>query len=310
MKIRLFLIAALLSCSFFCSGADIDVCLEGRGSIVGAKSANGFRGEYANLLIGGELDEHFTFFFRQRLNKSVQQPDFFSATDHMWIRYRNNGWEFMAGKMVIEYGGFEYDASPIDVYFAGEYWDNFAGAFNFAVTASRYIGSERLSLQVARSPYSIETLSGLYAYSMSLNGQVGKFEHLYSVNFFQVEKGRFMAHQAFGNAFHLDPFDIEFDLIHKFDMRNPTFFKDFSVVAKASFSASPCVDIFAKGTYDFNSVVADPQVLPGTELLKLGGGVELFPWKDHRNFRIHCLYYHGIESVVMVGLTCKLDILK
>ena len=213
--------------------------------------------------------------------------------------------------MVLEYGGYEYDAAPIDIYFAGEYWNNFSGAFNFALTAARHFGSERLALQLSRSPYSVEALSGIYAINLSLSGKHDVFSYIYSANFFQNVESGFMAHQSFGNSFSFGSFKFYFDLIHRLDMSSPTFFKDFSLVGNATLHASDFVDVFAKAVYDRNDSVQDPHIPVGTDLFKMGGGVELFPWKGHHDdLRIHCLYYHAAESALMIGLSCNLHILK
>ena len=85
----------------------------------------GFKGKYFMLLLDGRINEHFSYAYRQRLNKENSRPSFFDATDWAYLTYQpDRHWSIAAGKQPVAVGGYEYDANPVDVYYASEYWNN------------------------------------------------------------------------------------------------------------------------------------------------------------------------------------------
>jgi hypothetical protein len=86
------------------------------------KSNSGFRGKYLNVLLSGDIGKHWSYSYRQRLNKAHANQSFFDATDWIHLTYTlNKHWSFNAGKQVVGIGGYEYDRAPIDLYFCSEY---------------------------------------------------------------------------------------------------------------------------------------------------------------------------------------------
>ena len=47
------------------------------------KANSGFRGKYLNVMLFGTINEHWSYSYRQRLNKAHADQSFFDATD--WI---------------------------------------------------------------------------------------------------------------------------------------------------------------------------------------------------------------------------------
>lgn len=303
------LVLALSLSAVFCRAQVSDLYIQTRGSFV-AGPQSGFQGEYLNLEAKGRIAEGLTCAIRQKFNAPIKSSDLFSATDKIYLQYNTGNWEFTAGKVVLECGGYEYDALPIDVYIAADYWNNGSGFFNYAVSAARYFGSERVCIQVSRSPFSVETLSGLYGYSLSTRGTCGWFSHIWSVNMFELEKGLFSAQQFLGNRFEFGPVTADIDFIHRFSTGSPTFMKDYSLVANVNVAAASWLNIFAKATHDRNETSVNAFVAPGTKRSLFGGGVEVFPIKGSRDLRFHCLYYHENFSAIMAGMTFTFHILK
>lgn len=85
---------------------------------------SGFKGRYLNIRMDGQLSEHFSYSYRQRLNKPNNSITFFDATDWIHLTYTNRNWSVSAGKQVVGIGGYEYDVAPIDLYIYSEYWGN------------------------------------------------------------------------------------------------------------------------------------------------------------------------------------------
>lgn len=311
MKRKIFLsVLITLSCCTTTLAQGLDIRLDNRDSWRWTDADhNGISADYLQLYAAGSINEHFSFSVLQHLNRPNRTSGFMDSTDWAWLKYSTGDWSFCGGKMMLEYGGFEYDEAPINLYFCGEYWNNYSHAFTFAAYASRALGAGRLYFQIAASPFDRYLSDGLYAYSLSYRGSKGFYSWKHSVNMFEMDHGQFSGHFVLGNRFDFKPFAIEMDLYHRMDMKSPSFFEDYTVVTKAQASLSDKLDIFAKVDYDFNSTVRDPLVAPGTDLLAYGGGVEFYPVAGSRDIRLHCVWYHRNENVLMAGFTWKFHIL-
>ena len=80
------------------------------------KSNSGFKGKYLNVILNGTINDHWSYSYRQRLNKAHADQSFFDATDWIHLTYRlNDNWSFNGGKQVVGIGGYEYDRAPIDL---------------------------------------------------------------------------------------------------------------------------------------------------------------------------------------------------
>jgi long-subunit fatty acid transport protein len=87
------------------------------------------------------------------------------------------------------------------------------------------------------------------------------------------------------------------------------------------------VNVFAKATYDKigASAIAASGLIPGTEITRLGAGVEYYPMggQGNRDVRLHAAYAYNIGtntnlagtalgdgSYLTVGLTWRIDIMS
>ena len=112
-------------------GHVVSVALEARGDYQrdyvdgeAVKSDCGFKGKFLNLRVDGDINEHFSYTFRHRLNKTTFNSEFFDATDWLQLEYRpDEHWSLSGGKQVVDIGGWEYDRAPIDLYFCSEFWN-------------------------------------------------------------------------------------------------------------------------------------------------------------------------------------------
>ena len=97
----------------------------------------GFHGKYFNVMLGGDFGGGFSYYFKQRLVADPGTVMFFDNTDFLYLDYKpTQNWRLRFGKDAMAMGGFEYDASPIDVYFPTTRWNSiycfqlgFSGAY-------------------------------------------------------------------------------------------------------------------------------------------------------------------------------------
>jgi hypothetical protein len=102
---------------------------------------------------------------------------------------------------------------------------------------------------------------------------------------------------------------------------------NFSIMSEFSYMIAKRVNVFAKATYDKigDSSIISSGLYPGTELTRVGGGVEYYPLggKGNHDIRIHVAYAHtfGVNTnpygtavdglgYLTAGLTWKIDVIK
>ena len=271
--------------------------------------ASGFKGRYLNVRMDGQIAKGLTYSWRQRLNKPALSSSFFDATDWATVNYKINRWDFSAGRQVVGIGGFEYDKAPIDCYFNSEYWNNIA-CYQFGVSASYAVGKkgDYLMFQFCESPFRRNALNAkneeLFAYNLMWIGSHDFFSSLYSLNMIEYLPGRYINYIVLGNRFCIGDFVLELDVMNRAVKADELFGKNISVMADLVWSPMESLNVFAKLTYDFNHSenIGDLCVLPGTDILRFGGGVEYFPLKSNRNLRLHldCCYTDGKAAVAGV----------
>ena len=128
------------------------------------KSNSGFKGKYLNVILNGTINDHWSYSYRQRLNKAHADQSFFDATDWVHLTYKaNDNWSFNAGKQVVGIGGYEYDRAPIDLYFCSEYWNNIhCYQMGVSTTYNNNKGNDSFLAQICESPFNFKN-EDLYA---------------------------------------------------------------------------------------------------------------------------------------------------
>jgi hypothetical protein len=293
----------------------------------------GFRGKYFNLILGGEFGKGFSYYFRQRIIATAGAASLFDNTDFLYLQYRiNDHWALRAGKEAIANGGFEYDAAPIDVLYFTQYWGN-VYCFQLAgsVIYTDRSRNHKLTLQVSNSPYvkfvgsGNEWSQGLLGFSVMWSGNFPHFKTLYSVNFFERARGKFVNHVTLGNKVEVGRWNWYIDYQNRLvNLNRP--FDCFFIATRMAYSFRD-VNLFLKAGYDQNLAdspfvlpLRDVMMDPGQRCLFYGGGVEYRP-HSAPSVRLHaCLYmshylpaYQGLleEKVLhaQIGLTWNVDFL-
>ncbi|MBO5800932.1 MAG: porin [Alistipes sp.] len=316
--------------------------------------ASGFKVRYFNLRMDGQITPKFTYSWRQRFNNINSAADFVNNTDWLHLTYKpNQNWAISAGKQVVMIGGWEYDRAPIDVYYCSEYWNNvncFQLGASVAFTTNK--GDDTITFQVCQSPYDKMAmnyaenpdpdgdpikLGDLYAYNLYWMGSHGFYTALHSLNFSEYERGKFDVYVVLGNQFKFGDATIQLDLMNRGVSAKELLFENFSIMGEVDYLIAKRVNIFAKATYDkvganYPTVIDDEGdyvgglfLCPGTEMTRVGGGVEYYPLggRGNRDIRLHAAYCYNIGnntntngtafdkgSFLTVGLTWKIDVIE
>ena len=261
-------------------------------------SANsGFKGKYIMLRMDGNFTENFSYSYRQRLNKTHLDQTFFDATDWLHLSYTYKSWSVSAGKQIVAIGGYEYDRAPIDIYFGSVYWNNISCyQFGASLSYTTKEGNDKFLFQFSESPFrrNVANVANkeMYAYNLMWYGSHNWFNSIYSLNMIEYLPGSFISYITLGNKFNFGKFSFEFDAMSRATDRHVFFGKNLSLIGELSWRPKECVNIFAKATYDVNKSGdnSDYCVADGTELTRVGAGIEYFPIKA---IRLHAQGYYG-----------------
>lgn len=252
----------------------------------------GFVGKYFNIHAGGQIGEKFSYYFRHRIIANGGTSNLFENTDFLHLTYKmNDNWSFRAGKDALAVGGFEYDAAPIDVFYNGIYWDNFY-CFQFMTRAiyKTNDGNHSFMAEIGGSPY-LNWLGmggnawkeGLMSYNLFWSGSFDHFKTLYSVNFFEYNRGSFMNYIALGNKLEYDNWGAYLDLMHHaFDGND--ILKNYGVVFRCSYNLNKNWNLFLKGSYEQN-------LSNYSNIFPLFGGLDCLVPQGHT----YCIYGAGFE---------------
>ena len=187
-----------------------------------------FRMDQMRFEIKGKVSDKLYFRFRNRYTSEPipQSEDHISrAVDLAMVRYDfSPKWSLSAGKLCADFGGFEFDLNPIDIYeYADilEQADNFlAGAglsfrpnpnheFNFQVLNSRTKSFNELY----GNPPGIEEAKNTLAYVANWRGTLfgGKIKTIWSYSIFNEAKDTRLGYVALGTQYVGKKFQIAYD---------------------------------------------------------------------------------------------------
>lgn len=333
---------ALLACALACSATahagdeqlPVNLSLEARGDYQreyvkdkAVKDNCGFKGQFLNLKVSGNIGEYFDYSFRQRLNNTNFNSNFFDATDWLYIDFHPlKQATLSAGKQVVAIGGYEYDRAPIDLYFNSEFW-NMVPCYDWGVSASYTFNNNRdnILFQFCESPFrTFYKHVDMYAYNLLWAGRHGMWSSLWSVNLMEWAQGKFINYIALGNRFDFtSKLALELDFMNRASSHQRFLCKNFSIMGELQYMPSSKVKVFAKATYDVNNSgnSSDLLVHDGTDLTRVGAGVEYYPLSSY-DIRIHAVgsycWGHNTNNdgmnvdnltYVTVGITWKMPIL-
>lgn len=284
-----------------------------------------FDGKYLNIILEGEINDKFSYNYRQRmiLDGIPGYQNFFNATDWLYLSYKiNNNFSVSGGKQTIAIGGYEYDAAPIDMYLWSKFWNNVV-CYQIGATVSYKTTDEKhnIGLQITNSPFSTQTLQNIYAYNLIWYGDFNRFNTIYSFNRIEYEKGNYINYITLGNKFSMGNYSLELDLMDRFSEHQSNLLADYTVIGNLKYTAHDKVKLFVKAGYDENKAQApdaafiyDRYVEPGTEYFFYGAGIEYFPIRNSSDVRLHAFWASNNDPVQYntfnFGVRWQMNVLK
>lgn len=247
----------------------------------------GFRGDYLNFRLDGQITKGLTFSYRQRFNKNTTS-NFFDSTDWLHIDWKpTSRLSIGAGKQVVAIGGYEYDRAPIDLYYCSEFWQNIP-CYQIGASVSYNITKrDQLLLQICNSPFhSWEGSSNTYALNLMWYGNHGFWETMWSVNAMQYTRDDIINYIALGNRFNITrKLHLDVDVMNRAASNQNFLFDDWSLMSELSYQPTDAIRLYAKYTHDENKsgTDADYLVKDDTNIDMYSGGIEVAPLKNHRD---------------------------
>jgi len=297
-----------------------------------SNASSGIHGKFFNIMIDGEINEKFSYSYRQRFSSNAvdnfqiagkDNKSNFHSIDWAYINYKiDDAFTLSAGQQVIMMGGWEYDYAPIDQYFWSDFWNNvYCYELGAMINYTSKNKNHNLGFQISNSPFSTKKFSSLYAYNLIWYGNMDWFKTIYSMNMIEYETGHFINYIALGNKITFGDFSLELDLMNRASAKQDNFFADYSIIGNAIYSFNGKLNVFAKGGYDENKAqgdgdafIYDRYVLPGTKYLFYGLGLEYFPIKDKKDVRLHAYWTSNNADIKYntfnIGVTWQMKVLE
>jgi Phosphate-selective porin O and P len=280
-----------------------------------------FRNEQFRLEIRGQVHEKVYFRFRDRYTRaqtSESIDNLSRSVDLAYLRFDiSEKFSISAGKMCADWGAWEFDWNPIDIYEYSdivEYADNFLTGVGFTYTPS---SRNQWTFQVLDSrTKSFEELYGdqpnfteskvPLAFVANWRGSLldGKIKTIWSYSLFNEADNANMNYIALGNEFNFDKFRFIYDFkwsdeqldrtglvsetvpdnIYEFALANTQYIGHW---VNFRYIVSPKVHLTLVGMMDiakWKNSFNDPQNTTGEEEIRTAWGyipaVEYFPWSD------------------------------
>lgn len=286
-----------------------------KGSYTGSR----FTMEQFRLEIVGKLHEKLYFRFRDRYTRATepQSIDNLShSTDMAYLRFDpNKQWKIYVGKLCADWGGYEFDANPIDIY---EYSDVVEYSDNFMTGAGvGYLPSPRheftfqlLNSRTKRFDELYDSIPGIreskfpFAAVLNWRGSFwnGRINTIWSYSIFKEAHSQYMNYIALGNQLKLRRFMLEYDfkwsseqldrkMIVSGWMPDKMAVQGVSYMShwvRADVKILPMMNFFFVGMVDFANWHRNPDKGVDKRLRTVWGyipGVEIYPIRDF-NLRV------------------------
>ena len=288
----------------------------------------------------GNVNEWLSYRWRQRLNRPNNGGSMIdnlpTSIDIAGIGVKlGDKFSIFAGKQCANYGGFEFDANPIEIYEYSdmiEYMSNFMTGINIGYD---FLEGQQLNFQILNSlngPFSetynfnpllmealnVEASKLPLVYTLNWNGNFNDvFKTRWSASIMSQAKGENLYYFALGNELTLGNFNMYLDFMYSNDaidrggiiteIRGLEFGHNvyntsyMSLVTKLNYRFADKWNVFVKGMYETASVTEESElVAEGKYRTSLGylGGIEYYPMESNLHFFLTYVGRHYIYEEI------------
>ena len=288
----------------------------------------------------GNVNEWLSYRWRQRLNRpnngSGNIDNLPTSIDIAGIGVKlSDKFSLFLGKQCAAYGGFEFDANPIEIYEYSdmiEYMSNFMTGINIGYD---FMPGQQINFQVLNSlngPFSkmyhfdpvlmatlnVEASKLPMVYTLNWNGNFNNvFKTRWSASLMSQAKEKNLYYIALGNELTLGKFNMYLDFMYSNDAidrggiiteirgyelgHNVYNTSYMSLVTKLNYRVADKWNVFVKGMYETASVTEESVlVAKGKYRTSLGylGGIEYYPMESNLHFFLTYVGRHYIYEEI------------
>ena len=288
----------------------------------------------------GNVNDWLSYRWRQRLNRPNNGggniDNLPTSIDIAGIGVKlNDQLSLFLGKQCAAYGGFEFDANPIEIYEYSdmiEYMSNFMTGVNIGYD---FMPGQQINFQVLNSlngpftemyHFTPELMAALklqdtklpMVYTLNWNGNFGNiFKTRWSASLMSQAEGKNLYYYALGNELTLGKFNMYFDfmlsnddidrggiiteMIGYEDGHNVYDASYMSLVTKLNYRFMEKWNVFVKGMYETASVAESTEnIEKGKYRTSLGylGGIEYYPMESNLHFFLTYVGRHYIYEEI------------
>ena len=288
----------------------------------------------------GNVNEWLSYRWRQRLNRPNNGNDNIdnlpTSIDIAGIGVKlSDKFSLFLGKQCAAYGGFEFDANPIEIYEYSdmiEYMSNFMTGVNIGYD---FMPGQQINFQVLNSlngPFTsmyhfdpvlmatlnVEASKLPMVYTLNWNGNFNNvFKTRWSASLMSQAKDKNLYYIALGNELTLGKFNMYLDFMYSNDAidrggivteirgyelgHNVYNTSYMSLVTKLNYRVADKWNVFVKGMYETASVTEESLlVAKGKYRTSLGylGGIEYYPMESNLHFFLTYVGRHYIYEEI------------
>ncbi len=270
-----------------------------------------FYGQTLKLWLVGEIIPGIRYRIRQRLNKpqTPLREGYSAATDQAWIAFDvAKKWTFTVGKQSVQFGTFEYDYNPADIYVGTQAFNDLDAYKTGVNVAYKFLG-QTLNLQIVNSDapefasddYANKALAGLVMWEGHLfNGLLGT---RWGYGAFQHSKTKFYNWGTFGVQlnlrhfttemdYYVGPYNIDYGAAVSDETLGTRYVRDQSASLNLKYNMGKWRP-FIKGTW--NQRYDQGFGSNAYENMGVQGVVEFYPFTNEyvKDLRFHAMYAYG-----------------
>lgn len=194
-----------------------------------------FKAQTFKLWLAGEIVPGVRYRVRQRLNKPTDplREGYSSATDQAWLAFDiGKKWTITVGKQSVQFGTFEYDYNPADIYLPTMCFDDL-DAYKTGINAAYTVADQTFNLQVINSDATQFADSTYENKALAVNvlwvGKLfdGVLNTRWAYGAFQHKKDNFLSWITAGTQLNIEKFTTELDYYYG------TRYMDYSSIVEA-----------------------------------------------------------------------------
>ena len=288
----------------------------------------------------GNVNEWLSYRWRQRLNRPNNGGDNIdnlpTSIDIAGIGVKlSDKFSLFLGKQCAAYGGFEFDANPIEIYEYSdmiEYMSNFMTGINIGYD---FMLGQQINFQILNSlngPFTsmyhfdpvlmatlnVEASKLPMVYTLNWNGNFNNvFKTRWSASLMSQAKDKNLYYIALGNELTLGKFNMYLDFMYSndaidrggiiteirgFELGHNVYNTSYmSLVTKLNYRVADKWNVFVKGMYETASVTEESiLVAKGKYRTSLGylGGIEYYPMESNLHFFLTYVGRHYIYEEI------------